>query len=87
MEQPDHLTNLFSSTALLVGVESQLNGKIIIQNELSMDSIFKENTKSLRGENILVKYEDYKILVVRTTAITENEVDDGQLSLDDLFFI
>ena len=81
-----HLTNLFSSRAMLAGVESQLNGKRIIKNELRMDSIFKENTKSLRGENILVKYEDYKIPVVKKTAVKEVKVDDSQMSLlDDLW--
>lgn len=79
---PPALMNLFSSVAMLAGVETLLNGKRIAQNELKMDSIFKENTKSLRGENIMVKYEDYKIPVVRKTPQKEDNVDDSQLTLD-----
>ena len=81
---PAHLTNMFSSRVLLTGVETQLNGKKIIQNEISMESVFKENAKSLRGENILVKYEDYKIPVVRKVAEKEAEDDSSQISLYDL---
>lgn len=79
---PPALMNLFSSVAMLAGVETLLNGKRIAQNELKMDSIFKENTKSLRGENIMVKYEDYKIPVVRKTPQKDSNVDDSQLTLD-----
>ena len=79
---PPALMNLFSSVAMLAGVETLLNGKRIAQNELKMDSIFKENTKSLRGENIMVKYEDYKIPVVRKTPQKDTNVDDSQLTLD-----
>lgn len=79
---PPALTPLFSSTAKIAGVNTLFNGKPIIQNELTMESRFKENTKSLRGENILVKYEDYKIPVVRKTAQKDANVDDSQLTLD-----
>ena len=55
------LLNLFDSIALMVGYEKIIGGKTLVENRLSMESTFKVDERSLRGENILNNFGEYRI--------------------------
>lgn len=58
---PAALLNLFDSIALTVGYEKIIGGKSVVENRLSVESIFKTDERSLRGENILNNFGEYRI--------------------------
>lgn len=80
-QTPKPLMHLFNSVALMVGTQVEINGNSIIENNLSMDSIFRRNDETLRSENLLYRFEEYKI-PSRKTVVKVNKIDQYQTSLD-----
>lgn len=74
---PAPLMKMFDSVALLVEHKKQIGNKIITENKIGQKSYFKTDTRTLKGENILHNFGEYRI---PKKEVVENISDNEQIS-------